>query len=79
MDRLRKCMDALRVLAARSLDPPELTTLIEGRINEFIVGDERAALEELRKAIEREEAQKRKGEDWTIAREYVRAELKKLT
>ena len=71
-------MDASRVLPARSLDPPELTTLIEGRINEFIVGDEWAALEELRKAIEREDAQKRKGEDWTRTKQYVRPGLKKL-
>jgi hypothetical protein len=38
----------------------------------------RLSLERLCDAIEREEAAKRRGEDWSIARDYVRSRLRRL-
>jgi hypothetical protein len=37
------------------------------------------ALERLRKAIHYEEAERREGEDWSIAKEYVRSLLHRMT
>jgi hypothetical protein len=39
------------------------------------LGSERPSLERLRDAIEREEAEKHQGEDWSIAKDYVRSRL----
>jgi hypothetical protein len=36
------------------------------------------SLERLCDAIDREEARKRRGEDWSIARDYVRSRLRRL-
>ena len=38
-------------------------------------GSERLSLERLRDAIDREEAEKRQGEDWGLAKNYVRSLL----
>jgi hypothetical protein len=80
MDHLRLCMNALRVLA-KSNDP-DRTVSVERYIDEYLkaetVGLSRT-LERLRKAVRREEAERREGEDWSIAKEYVRSLLHRMT
>ena len=52
--------------------------LIERNIEDYLRtehGSERLSLERLRDAIDREEAEKRQGEDWGIAKDYVRSRL----
>ena len=71
MDRLGTYMGALRVLA-RTNDPNRVV-LIERNINEYLkIGKERG-LERLRVAIHNEEVEGRRGEDWCMAKEYVRS------
>jgi hypothetical protein len=81
MDRLRICVDKLRVFA-KEFDNPNSVLLIQKRINEFLHGEVpggRAPIERLTEAIEMEEAKKRQGEDWDIARKYVRSLLQRLS
>jgi hypothetical protein len=69
----------LRVMA-RTNDPNRVV-LIENAINEYLraePGTLRLSLERLCDAIDREEAEKRRGEDWSIARDYVRSRLRRL-
>ena len=52
--------------------------LIERNIEDYLRtehGSERLSLERLRDAIDREEAEKREGEDWSLAKNYVRTLL----
>jgi hypothetical protein len=78
MDRLRACVEALRVLAKSSHADPFL--VVEMRVNEFLKaeGGGRAQLEWLLQAIEVQEDAKRQSEDWSIAKEYVRSLLQRL-
>jgi hypothetical protein len=79
MDRLRRFVEALRVLA--QTNDPNRVVLIENAINEYLKdepGNVRISLERLCDAIDREEAETRRGEDWSIARDYVRARLRGL-
>jgi len=64
-------IEALRVLARTNQSNRGL--LIERNINDYLAeaGSERSSLERLRDAIDHEEAEKRQGEDWSIARDYV--------
>jgi hypothetical protein len=74
MDRLGTYMDALRVLA-RTNDPNRVV-LIERNINEYLrteFGGKERGLERLRVAIHNEEVERRRGEDWGMAKEYVRS------
>ena len=80
MDRPRRFVEALRVLA-RTNDPNRVV-LIEEAVREYLnvePGTLRISLERLCDAIDREEAEKRRGEDWSIARDYVRSRLRRLT
>jgi hypothetical protein len=65
----------LRVLART--DEPNRAVLIERNIEDYLKtsGSERASLERLRDAIEREDAERRQDEDWTIAKDYVHSRL----
>jgi len=74
------CLAGLRVLA-KSNDPNR-AALVERYIDEYL----RTAplslayeLERLRSAIYNEAAQRRKGENWSDAREYVRTLLRRMT
>jgi hypothetical protein len=70
--RLRRFVEALRVLAQTS--DPYRAVLIENAINEYLKTDPgrlRLSLERLCDAIERQEAEKRRGEGWSIAKDYV--------
>ena len=79
MDRLRTCVDALRILAKSS----DLTRvgLIERQINDYLnteVGGKERSLGRLRKAIHDQAAEERRGEDWGIARDCVRSLLRTM-
>ena len=79
MDRLRRFVEALRVMA--QANDPNRAVLIENAINEYLKGELGTvglSLERLCDAIDREEARKRRGEDWSIARDYVRSRLRRL-
>jgi hypothetical protein len=74
MDGLQSCLIGLRV-AASSSDPNQ-RIIVERHIDEYLrvvpftLSD---ALERLSKAIQLEERERRKGEDWSGARNYVRS------
>ena len=56
--------------------------LVERHIDEYLRTDPFSlahALERLRRAIHYEEAEGREGEDWSIAKEYVRSLLHRMT
>jgi hypothetical protein len=74
-DLLRLRIEALRVLARTN----ELNraALIERNIEDYLktAGSEKPSLERLRDAIEREEGEKRRDQDWSTAKDYVRSRL----
>ena len=77
MDRLQQLVETLRVLARTN--EPNRAVLIEKAVNEYLndkAGIARLSLERLCDAIDREEAEKRPIEDWSIARDYVRSRLR---
>jgi hypothetical protein len=79
MDRLQQLVETLRVLARTN--EPNRAVLIEKAANEYLndkAGIARLSLERLCDAIDREEAEKRPIEDWSIARDYVRSRLRRL-
>ena len=79
MDQLRRLVETLRVLARTH--EPNRVVLIEKAINEYLndkAGIVGLSLERLCDAIDREEAVKRRGENWSIARDYVRSRLRRL-
>jgi hypothetical protein len=79
MDRLQRLIETLRVLARTN--EPNRVVLIENAINEYLkdkAGIMRHSLERLCNAIEREEAEKRPIEDWSIAKDYVHSRLRTL-
>jgi hypothetical protein len=81
MDRLRNCMDSLRVLA-RSPESQGRVRMAEIRINEYLGPDVailRPLLERLRDAIGIEaEEHPSEGAFWIIAQEYVGSWLSRL-
>ena len=80
MHRLGALRTALRVLA--SSKGPHRHVLIERHIDQYLWTDPLSlahGLERLRKAIHYEELQRREGEDWTVARKYVRSLLGRMT
>ena len=74
-DLLRLRIETLRVLART--DQPNRVGLIERNIEDYLkaAGTERLLLQRLRDAIEREDAEKHPGEDWSIAKDYVSSRL----
>jgi hypothetical protein len=80
MPRLGPCLAALRVLA-KSNDPHRFV-LVERHIDEYLRTDPFSlahALERLRRTIHYEEVEGREGEDWSVAKEYVRSLLHRMT
>ena len=80
MHRLGPCAAALRDLA-KSNDPHRSVS-IERHIDEYLKADPfnlAHALERLRRAIHYEELKSREGEDWSIAKNYVRSLLSRMT
>jgi hypothetical protein len=79
MDQLQQLVETLRVLARTN--EPNRVALVEKAINEYLndkAGIARLSLERLCDAIDREEAEKRRGEDWSIMRDYVHSRLRRL-
>ena len=79
MDQLRRLVETLRVLARTH--EPNRVVLIEEAIDEYLsdkVGIVRLSLERLCNAIDREEAEKRSPEDWSIAKNYIHSRLQRL-
>jgi hypothetical protein len=79
MDQLKQLVETLRILARTN--EPNRVVLIEKAIDEYLndkAGIVRLSLERLCNAIDREEAEKRSVEDWSIAKDYARSRLRKL-
>ena len=79
MDRLQQLVETMRVLARRN--ERNRVALIEKAVNEYLndkAGIARLSLERLCDAIDREEAEKRPIEDWSIAKDYARSQLRRL-
>jgi hypothetical protein len=79
MDQLQQLVETLRVLA--QTNEPNRVVLLEKAIDEYLddkAGIVRLSLERLCSAIDREEAEKRPIEDWSIARDYARSRLRRL-
>jgi hypothetical protein len=76
----RTCIDALRVLA-RSSDG-DRAVLVERYIDAYLTTETVSvwhAVERLGKAIHDEHAKRRQGEDWSLAKDYVRSVLHRMT
>ena len=79
MDMLQQLVETLRVLARTNA--PNRVALTEKAVDEYLnhkAGIVRLSLERLCDAIDREEAEKRPIEDWSMARDYVRSRLRRL-
>ena len=79
MHRLGPCLTALRVLATSK--GSHRNALIEKYVDEYLRADPFSlahALERLRRAIHYEELERRKGEDWSVAKNYVRLLLRRM-
>jgi hypothetical protein len=74
MDKLKICIEALRVLARQANDP-NAQPLAERRINEYLreeVDALTASLERISKAIDAEADRNVPGEDWGLMQDYAR-------
>jgi hypothetical protein len=79
VDPLQQLVETLRLLA--QTNDPNRVVLIEKAINEYLndkAGIVRLSLQRLCDAIDREEAEKRRGENWSIAGDYVHSRLRRL-
>ena len=75
MDKLKNCVDALRVLARQSHDP-NAQLLAERRINEYLqreIDDLRTSLRQISRAINTEADKRVDDEDWRLMGEYVQS------
>jgi len=75
MDKLKTCLDALRVLARQSHDP-NAQLLAERRINEYLqreIDDLRTSLRQIGRAINTEADKRVEDEDWRLMGEYVQS------
>ena len=78
--RVGPCLAALRTLA-KSKDPHR-HVFVERHIDDYLRADPFSltqALERLRRAIQYEELERREGEDWSVAMDYVRTLLRRMT
>ena len=67
-------MDALRNLART--DVPNRAELIRRNVDRYVkdeIGGRQRALERLRQVIHNKETERRDGEDWSVAKDYVRS------
>jgi hypothetical protein len=79
MHRLGPCLTVLRLLAQSKGLRRDI--LIERNIDEYLRTDPFSlahALERLRRAIHYEELARREGEDWSVAKNYVRLLLHRM-
>ena len=79
MHRLGPCLTSSRVLAGSK--GRHRHVLVERHIDQYLRADPigLAHALELRRAIHHEEVERREGEDWSVAKEYVRSLLRKMT
>jgi hypothetical protein len=71
-DRFKTYIGALRDLART--DVPNRAELIKRNVDRYLkdeIGGRQRALERLRRAIHNEETERREGEDWSVAKDYV--------
>jgi hypothetical protein len=79
MDPLTTYIDALRILA--KTHGSGRVVLIKRNIDRYLQiesGRKERGLERLRVAIHNEEVERREGEDWSVAKNYVRSLLRKM-
>jgi len=79
MNELQQLVVTLRVLA--QTHEPNRVALVEKAIDEYLndkAGIVRLSLDRLWNAIEREQAEGRVFEDWSIAKDYIRSRLRRL-
>jgi hypothetical protein len=79
VDPLQQLVVTLRVLARTN--EPNRVALVEKAIDEYLndkAGIVRLSLDRLWNAIEREEADRRVFEDWSIVKDYIRSRLRRL-
>jgi hypothetical protein len=79
MNELQQLVVTLRVLA--QTHEPNRVALVEKAIDEYLndkAGIVRLSLDRLWNAIEREQADGRVFEDWSIAKDYIRSRLRRL-
>jgi len=79
MDQLQRLIETLRVLTLAN--EPNRVVLIENAIDEYLndkAGIVRLSLERLCNAIDREDAEKRSIEGWSIAKNYIHSRLRRL-
>jgi hypothetical protein len=79
MDKFEQLVETLRVLARTN--EPNRVALIEKAVDEYLndkAGIVRLSLERVCDAIDREDAEKRPVEDWSIAKDYIRSRLRRL-
>jgi hypothetical protein len=79
MDQLQQLVETLRVLARTQ--EPNRVALVEKAIDKYLndkAGIVRLSLERLCNVIEREEADRRAFDDWSLAREDIHSRLRRL-
>ena len=79
MDQLQQLVKTLRRFAR--MNEPNRVALVERAIDGYLndkAGIVRLSLERLANAIDREEAERRPLEDWSIARDYVHSRLRRV-
>ncbi len=72
MDKLKHCIQALRILATQARDP-SAQVLAERQINDFLREEDgtiSASLERIGRAIDTEIRRNTPGEDWSLMRAY---------
>ena len=70
-----------RIARSGEIEGPSSLVLVERHIDEYLRTDPFSlahALERLRRAIHYEELERREGEDWSIAKDYVRSLLRRM-
>ena len=80
MDKLEKCIEALRI-SARQPDDPNAQLLAERRINEYLrreIDDLGTSLKQVSRAINAEADKRIKGENWGLVGDYVQSCREKL-
>ena len=80
MDPLTTYIDALRILA-KTHGSGRVVLIKKRNIDRYLQiesGRKERGLERLRVAIHNEEVERRKGEDWSVAKNYVRSLLRKM-
>ena len=71
-----------RIARPGKIERPQSHVWVERHIDDYLRTDPFSlahALERLRRAIHYEELERREGEDWSVAKDYVRSLLRRMT